>query len=69
MAWQELPRAAALGYRQPMRKMSVMAASSEASVPRYVGAAFVAQFVTSLAAGFLSTSVLSALHRPDEAGA
>jgi hypothetical protein len=52
-----------------MRKMSVMAASSEASVPRYVGAAFVAQFVASLAAGFLSTSVLSALHRPDEAGA
>ena len=36
-----------------------MAASSEASVPRYVGAAFVAQFVTSLAAGLLSTSVLS----------
>jgi hypothetical protein len=36
--------------------MSVMAASSKASVPRYVGAAFVAQFVTSLAAGLLSTS-------------
>ena len=36
-----------------------MAASSEASVPGYVGAAFVAQFVTSLAAGLLSTSVLS----------
>lgn len=36
-----------------------MAASSEASVPRYVGAALVAQFVTSLAAGLLSTPVLS----------
>jgi hypothetical protein len=39
--------------------MSVMAISSEASVPRYVGAAFVAQFVTSLAAGLLSTPALS----------
>ena len=36
-----------------------MATSSEASVPRYVGAAFVAQFVTSLAAGLLSTPALS----------
>jgi Domain of unknown function (DUF4386) len=36
-----------------------MAPSSERSVPRYVGAAFVAQFVTSLTAGLLSTSVLS----------
>ena len=36
-----------------------MAASSEASVPRYAGAAFVAQFATSLAAGLLSLSVLS----------
>ena len=31
----------------------------EASVARYVGAAFVAQFITSLAAGLLSTSLLS----------
>ena len=36
-----------------------MATSSEASVPRYVGAAFVAQLVTSLAAGLLSTPALS----------
>ncbi len=36
-----------------------MATSSEASVPRYVGAAFAAQFSTSLAAGLLSVSILS----------
>jgi hypothetical protein len=36
-----------------------MAALSNSSVPRYVGAAFVAQFSTSLAAGLLSTSMLS----------
>jgi len=31
----------------------------ESAVPRFVGAAFVAQFATSLAAGLLSTSILS----------
>jgi hypothetical protein len=36
-----------------------MTASSEASVPRYVGAAFLFQFCTSLVAGLLSASVLS----------
>ncbi len=36
-----------------------MAAVSESSVPRYVGAAFVFQFCTSLAAGLLSRSMLS----------
>jgi hypothetical protein len=36
-----------------------MAVPSNGSVPRYVGAAFVAQFSTSLAAGLLSTSMLS----------
>jgi len=36
-----------------------MALSSETAVPRYVGAAFVAQFVTSIAAGVLSASMLS----------
>lgn len=36
-----------------------MAAQSNGSVPRYVGAAFVAQFSTSLTAGLLSTSMLS----------
>jgi len=36
-----------------------MTPSSEAAVPRYVGAAFVAQFCTSLAAGLLSASMLS----------
>ena len=36
-----------------------MATPSNGSVPRYVGAAFVAQFSTSLAAGLLSTSMLS----------
>lgn len=36
-----------------------MAVSSEMSVPRYVGAAFIAQFSTSLAAGLITKSVLS----------
>ena len=36
-----------------------MAASSEAAVPRYVGAAFAAQFSTSFVAGILSLSILS----------
>jgi hypothetical protein len=36
-----------------------MATPSNVSIPRYVGAAFVAQFSTSLAAGLLSTSMLS----------
>lgn len=36
-----------------------MAVPSQVSVPRYVGAAFVAQFSTSLAAGLLSPSMLS----------
>lgn len=36
-----------------------MVDSSEASVPRYVGAAFVAQFITSLTAGLLWISVSS----------
>ena len=36
-----------------------MATPSNGSVPHYVGAAFVAQFSTSLAAGLLSTSMLS----------
>lgn len=36
-----------------------MASTSEASVPRYAGAAFVAQFCTSLAAGLLALPVLS----------
>lgn len=36
-----------------------MAVSSEVSVPRYVGAAYISQFSTSLAAGLLTKSVLS----------
>ena len=36
-----------------------MAASPQGSVPRYVGAAFAAQFSTSFAAGILSLSILS----------
>jgi hypothetical protein len=36
-----------------------MASVSKSSVPRYVGAAFVFQFCTSLAAGLMSTSLLS----------
>jgi hypothetical protein len=53
------PKAAGIGCQLAFREMSVLATSSEASVSRYVGAAFVAQFVTSLAAGLLSISVLS----------
>ena len=45
------------GYPTPPREATTTA--SEASIPRCVGAAFVAQFVTSLAAGLLSTSALS----------
>ena len=48
-----------------------MTPSSDASVPRYVGAAFVVQFCTSLAAGLLSRSMLSgdAAHAIAAAGA
>ncbi len=45
--------------RYPPPPGEVTATASEASIPRFVGAAFVAQFVTSLAAGLLSTSALS----------
>ena len=39
--------------------MSVVSVSTEHRLPRYVGAAFLVQFVTSLTAGLLSASVLT----------
>jgi hypothetical protein len=39
--------------------MSVVSVSTEYRLPRYVGAAFLVQFVTSLTAGLLSASVLT----------
>ena len=40
-------------------EMSVVSVSTEHRLPRYVGAAFLVQFVTSLTAGLLSASVLT----------
>jgi hypothetical protein len=59
IGWRQCPGRPRLGRRILDSREMVMSTESDARVPKYLGAAFIFQFATSLTAGLLSKSILA----------